>query len=46
MDIMSILGFILAVVLVLFGMTFDQEAMKLVLHNLRAFIDIPSMAIT
>ena len=30
MDIMSILGFILAVVLVLFGMTFDQEAMKLV----------------
>ena len=27
-------------------MTFDQEAMKLVLHNLRAFIDIPSMAIT
>ena len=46
MDIMSILGFILAVVLVLFGMTFDQEAMKLVFHNLRAFIDIPSMAIT
>ena len=46
MDIMSILGFILAVALVLFGMTFDQEAMKLVLHNLRAFIDIPSMAIT
>lgn len=46
MDIMSILGFILAVVLVLFGMTFDQEAMKLVFHNLRAFVDIPSMAIT
>ena len=46
MDIMSILGFILAVVLVLFGMTFDQEAMKLVFHNLRAFIDLPSMAIT
>ena len=45
MDIMSILGFILAVVLVLFGMTFDQEAMKLVFHNLRAFVDIPSMAI-
>lgn len=41
MDIMSILGFILAVVLVLFGMTFDQEAMKLVFHNLRAFIDLP-----
>lgn len=46
MDIMSILGFILAVVLVAFGMTFDQESMKLVLNNLRAFIDVPSIAIT
>lgn len=46
MDIMSILGFILAVVLVLFGMTFDQEAMKLVFTNIRAFVDVPSMAIT
>lgn len=46
MDIMSILGFILAVVLVVFGMTFDQESMKLVMNNLKAFIDIPSIAIT
>ena len=46
MDIMSILGFILAVVLVLFGMTFDQEAMKLVFTNIKAFVDVPSMAIT
>ena len=45
-DILSILGFILAVVLVLFGMTFDQEAMKLVFTNLKAFVDIPSIAIT
>ncbi len=46
MDIMSILGFILAVVLVVFGMTFDQESMKLVMNNLKAFIDLPSIAIT
>lgn len=46
MDIMSIFGFILAVVMVVFGMTFDQESMKLVGNNLRAFIDVPSIAIT
>ena len=46
MDILSILGFILAVGLVGFGMTFDQEAMKLVFTNLKAFVDIPSIAIT
>ena len=46
MDIMSILGFIMAVVLVTFGMVFDKEAMRLVFSNLKAFIDIPSMAIT
>ena len=46
MDILSILGFILAVGLVGFGMTFDQEAMKLVFTNLKAFFDIPSIAIT
>ena len=46
MDFLSILGFILAVGLVGFGMTFDQEAMKLVFTNIRAFVDVPSMAIT
>lgn len=46
MDFLSILGFILAVGLVGFGMTFDQEAMKLVFTNLRAFFDVPSIAIT
>lgn len=46
MDIMSIFGFILAVVMVVFGMTFDQESMRLVGNNLRAFIDMPSIAIT
>ena len=46
MDFLSILGFILAVGLVGFGMTFDQEAMKLVFTNIRVFVDVPSMAIT
>lgn len=44
MDVLSILGFILAVGLVMFGMTFDQESMRIVYHNLKAFLDIPSMA--
>lgn len=46
MDIMSILGFIMAVALVVFGMVFDSEAMRMVFSNLKAFIDIPSIAIT
>ena len=46
MDVLSILGFILAVGLVMFGMTFDQESMRIVYHNLKAFLDVPSMAIT
>lgn len=46
MDFLSILGFILAVGLVMFGMTFDQESMRIVYQNLKAFLDIPSMAIT
>lgn len=46
MDVLSILGFILAVGLVMFGMTFDQESMRIVYHNLKASLDIPSMAIT
>ena len=46
MDVLSILGFILAVGLVMFGMTFDQESMRIVYHNLKAFLDIPIMAIT
>lgn len=46
MDLLSILGFILAIGLVIFGMVFDQEAMRLVFTNLRAFVDVPSMAIT
>ena len=43
MDVLSILGFILAVGLVMFGMTFDQESMRIVYHNLKAFLDIPSV---
>ncbi len=47
MDILSILGFYFSSwALVGFGMTFDQEAMKLVFTNLKAFVDIPSIAIT
>ncbi len=46
MDIMSILGFILAVGFVLFGMIFDSETMKFLVSNLRAFADPTSLAIT
>lgn len=46
MDIMSILGFILAVGFVLFGMVFDTETMKFMFTNLQAFVDPTSFAIT
>ena len=46
MDIMSVLGLILAVALVIFGMVFDPEAMQVTFSNIRAFVDYPSMAIT
>ncbi len=46
MDFMSILGLIMAIALVIFGMAFDQEAMRFVFTNLKAFVDVPSMAIT
>lgn len=46
MDIMSILGFILAIGFVLFGMVFDTETMKFLLSNLKAFADPTSLAIT
>lgn len=46
MDFMSVIGFLLAIGLVLFGMVFDQDAMKLVFSNARAFFDAPSIAIT
>lgn len=46
MDLMSILGLIMAIGLVIFGMAFDQEAMRFVFNNLKAFFDVPSLAIT
>ena len=46
MDIMSVLGLFLAVALVIFGMVFDKDAMKVTFSNIRAFLDYPSMAIT
>ena len=46
MDIMSVLGFILAVALVIFGMVFDREAIQVTFSNIRAFVDVSSLAIT
>lgn len=46
MDIMSIVGILLALVCMLTGMVFDQEAMKIIWTNMRAFFDVPSVFIT
>ena len=46
MDILSILGLILAVGMVLFGIMFDSDTTRVVLGNLHAFWDYPSLAIT
>ena len=45
MDIMSILGWVLCIVLLLFGITFDDATMSLIFENLENFFDIPSIAI-
>ena len=46
MDILSIIGLILAVGMVLFGIMFDSDTTRVVLGNLHAFWDYPSLAIT
>ena len=46
MDILSIIGLILAVGMVLFGIMFDSDTTRVVLGNLHAFWDSPSLAIT
>ena len=46
MDIMSILGIIIAVGFVTFGMVFDTETMHFMFSNLKAFLDPTSFAIT
>ena len=45
MDIMSVLGWVLCIVLLLFGILFDSNTMGLIFENLENFIDIPSVAI-
>lgn len=45
MDIMSVLGWVLCIVLLLFGILFDSNTMGLIFENLQNFIDIPSIAI-
>lgn len=46
MDLMSIIGFVLGNLLVLFGMVFNQETMSVQFGNIGYFIDYPSIAIT
>ncbi|MCI6467477.1 MAG: motility protein A [Faecalicatena sp.] len=46
MDIMSILGIIVAIGFVTFGMVFDSETMHFMFSNLKAFLDPTSFAIT
>ena len=45
MDIMSVLGWVLCIVLLLFGILFDSNTMGLIFENLENFFDIPSIAI-
>ena len=46
MDALSILGLLMAVGFVLFGMMFDSDTMRFIFTNLKAFGDIPSLFIT
>ena len=46
MDILSIIGLILAVGMVLFGIMFDSDTTRVVIGNLHAFWDYPRLAIT
>lgn len=46
MDIMSIVGIVLAVLCTLLGMVFDQETMKVMWSNITAFFDVSSIFIT
>lgn len=45
MDIASILGLVLCMVLVIFGIVFDKDA-GIVVSNLFSFVDVPSILIT
>lgn len=46
MDIATIVGLVFTLVLLIFGITFDQDATKFVFSNLGSFINYPSMIIT
>jgi chemotaxis protein MotA len=46
LDLMTIIGFLLSVVLMLFGIMFNTELMTVIPENIRAFIDYGSIAIT
>lgn len=45
MDLMSILGWILGIVLILFGIIFDSGTGNLLMENLKNFWDAPSVAV-
>ena len=45
MDIASILGLVLCLILVIFGIVFDKDA-GIVVSNLVSFVDVPSILIT
>lgn len=46
MDIATLIGLILAFILMIFGMTFDQKTFSFIFTNVSSFIDVPSMLIT
>ncbi len=46
MDALSIVGLLMAVGFVLFGMMFDSDTMRFVFSNLKAFAHLPSLFIT
>ena len=45
MDLMSILGWVLSIVVILFGIMFDSGTGEFIGNNLKSFIDIPKMCI-
>lgn len=46
MDIMSLIGWVLACGLMVFGIVFDSGTGKIVMENFGNFVDVPSIAIT
>ncbi|MCI8649731.1 MAG: motility protein A [Anaerotruncus sp.] len=45
MDLMSLLGWILIVIMMLFGITFNADPMGIIWTNLKNFFDVPSLLI-